>query len=142
MSRPTNQSNQVKHRNTKQRQRIQELLQKTNTHPTADWIYNQIRKDFPRLSLGTVYRNLRILKQLGKVNELVYGSTYSRFDGKTEDHCHFICEECEWIEDIDLPDKDKLIGFAKKQTGFKIKRHRLEFFGLCERCRKKSAKKS
>ena len=68
-------------RKTKQRELILKTLRSTDTHPTADWIYEQVKKEMPNISLGTVYRNLGILKESGEILELNYGSKYSRYDG-------------------------------------------------------------
>ena len=87
-------------RKTKQRDLILKTLRNTDTHPTADWIYEQVKKEMPNISLGTVYRNLGILKDLGEIIELNYGSKYSRYDGNAENHYHFVCTECEKVTDI------------------------------------------
>ncbi len=70
-----------KKRMTKQRKIILDVLKNTTSHPTADWIYDQVREVLPNISLGTVYRNLKVLKEMGEIMELDFGSTYSRFDG-------------------------------------------------------------
>ena len=76
-------------RNSKQRNRILELLKGTTSHPTANWIYNELKDEFPHLSMGTVYRNLNILDDLGLVKRLNFGSTFDRFDAQLDKHCPF-----------------------------------------------------
>ena len=122
------------YRISKQRKRILELLRSTDTHPTASWIYDRLKKEFPALSLGTVYRNLRILQEQGEITHLDFGSTFDRFDGRVEPHYHFICEGCGKIIDVMGPSlKDIESSFGEK-IGGKILRHRLEFFGICSEC--------
>lgn len=123
------------HRMTKQRQIILDVLQNTESHPTADWIYEKVRQEVPRISLGTVYRNLRVLKEMGDIQELNYGSTYSRFDGRTKPHYHFVCLECGDIQDILVPTYTELDKEAATETGGNVEFHRLEFYGTCSGCK-------
>ena len=96
------QSDQKKNRQSKHRERILELLRSTDTHPTADWVYDQLKKEYPQLSLGTVYRNLTILLEMGLAKKIHFGSTYDRFEAKTEPHYHLICESCGKIQSIHM----------------------------------------
>lgn len=124
-------------RNSKQRTRIMELLRSTDTHPTADWIYEQLKKEFPSLSLGTVYRNLSFLVDQGDVKKIHFGSTYDRFEANVKPHYHLICESCGKILDLEMPIYNDLNEQAKKLTTFTIHHHKLEFFGICQECRLK-----
>ena len=121
-------------RKTRQKQAILEVLRGTTSHPTADWIYNEVRKEIPNISLGTVYRNLRILCQLGDVLELVLCGSLSRFDARNDNHYHFRCERCGQVFDVDEPVNLELDKIAARRTSFEIKYHRLEFYGLCLEC--------
>ncbi len=121
-------------RMTRQRQTILEILRSTSSHPTADWIHAQARKRISNISLGTVYRNLKVLKEMGEIVELDYGSTFSRFDGNPISHYHFVCEECGRVYDIDLPVDQGLEEKVRQRTGFEIRSHRTEFYGLCLEC--------
>lgn len=121
-------------RTTKQKRVILDILQNTNTHPTADWIYQEARQVLPDISLGTVYRNLNLLKKLGKIQELNYGSGQSRYDGNPENHYHFVCEKCSRVLDLDLPVVSTLDEQIARDYGFKVFHHRLEFYGLCKDC--------
>ena len=87
-------------RQSKQRNRILELLRSTDRHPTADWLYQQLKNEFPYLSLGTVYRNLGTLIEQGLVKKIHFGSTFDRFEAKTQPHYHLICESCGNIIDV------------------------------------------
>ena len=121
-------------RKSKQREAILRVLRGTTSHPSADWVYEQVRREIPNISLGTVYRNLKLLKQKGEILELDLASTLSRFDGNSQDHYHFRCEKCGRIFDVDEP-VDKEIDYRVAQkTGFKVSHHRLEFRGLCKDC--------
>ncbi|NWF78149.1 MAG: transcriptional repressor, partial [Chloroflexi bacterium] len=75
-------------RKTKQREAILRVLRNTTCHPTADWIYEEGRKDIPNISLGTVYRNLKLLREAGKILEIDLGGNFSRFDGNQDNHYH------------------------------------------------------
>lgn len=121
-------------RMTRQKRIIMEVLRSTRSHPTADWIYEQAKKQIPDLSLGTVYRNLNLLKGMGEIMELNYGSTYSRFDGNPENHYHFQCQECGKVYDLDLPLELKFDSISDLK-GHEIKSHRLEFYGICAECK-------
>ncbi len=121
-------------RKTRQRQRILEVLRGTKSHPTADWIYSQVKSEFPKLSLGTVYRNLKLLREQDEIIELDFGSTFSRFDGRTDNHYHFFCRKCGKVSDVDMPLESKLNKKAAKATRFNVEDHRLIFYGTCKDC--------
>lgn len=126
-----------KHRMTKQRKLILEVLRNTTIHPTADWIYEQVRKEISNISLGTVYRNLKLLAEMGEISVLDYGSSYSRFDGNPENHYHFTCTKCNSVFDVNIP-MDKIIDEEiTNKTPFLVKSHRMEFYGLCSKCQNK-----
>ncbi|MEJ6950949.1 Fur family transcriptional regulator [Natronospora cellulosivora (SeqCode)] len=127
----------TKHRMTKQRKLILDVLRNTNIHPTADWIYEQVRKDIPNISLGTVYRNLNLLADMGKISVLDFGSSYSRFDGNPDNHYHFSCNNCENVYDLDIPIGKIINQEIAKKKGFQVENHRLEFYGLCPSCTNK-----
>ena len=128
-------SDQKKNRQSKHRERILELLRSTDSHPTADWVYEQLKKEYPQLSLGTVYRNLTILLDKGLAKKIHFGSTYDRFEANTEPHYHLICESCRKILDFKMPIYNDLNSQANQLTGFTIHHHKLEFFGVCEECK-------
>lgn len=123
---------------TKQRKAILRVLKNTKSHPTADWIYEQVKKEIPNISLGTVYRNLNVLSELGKIQILDYGSTYSRYDGNPENHYHFRCEKCGKVFDIHVDLFDDINKIVNEETAFQINEHRLEFTGLCPECQNKN----
>ncbi len=127
-----------KKRMTKQRKTILRVLKHTKIHPTADWIYEAVKKEIPNISLGTVYRNLNVLAEMGKISVLDFGSTYSRYDGNPANHYHFICEKCGKIYDIDHPLFDIIEKEINETSEFQVNNHRLEFYGLCPDCQTKN----
>lgn len=127
-------------RNSRQRNAVLKVLRSTTSHPTADWIYGQVRKSIPNVSLGTIYRNLKLLKEMGEIIELNYGSTFSRFDGNPVPHYHLICERCGRVfdvHDVEFPGMDEEVA---RKTDFQVKGHRLEFYGVCPDCDKDDIK--
>jgi Fur family peroxide stress response transcriptional regulator len=119
---------------SKQREKILELLRSTGSHPTASWLYDRLKKEFPDLSMGTVYRNLNILIEQGLVRKIEFGSTFDRYDANINPHYHFICERCGAIIDLNLPMYEEINKRVEETTSLKAKRHRIEFFGLCDNC--------
>ena len=128
----------MKYKRSKQRERMLELLGQTEIHPTADWLYYQLKKEFPSLSLGTVYRNLNILVEQKLIQKLPFGSTYDRYEVTKNPHYHLVCENCGRVQDFNMPQYYMEINEqAQKMSGFNISRHRIDFFGTCEKCQKK-----
>ena len=124
-------------RDTKQRRAILNVLRSTDLHPTADTIYSEVRKDIPKISKGTVYRNLKILRETGEIAELNLSGSVSRFDGRQEIHYHFRCEQCRQVFDLDEPVNNELHERVAQRTGFKISHHQLEVRGVCKDCQQK-----
>ena len=132
-----NNSNSKRNRNSKQRNKILEILRSTKTHPTADWVFNEAKKVFPGLSMGTVYRNLNVLVEMGLVKKIEHGSTFDRFEANPTSHYHFICESCNSIIDLEMTVVDTLNERVYKETGFKPKSHTIDFYGTCPQCKEK-----
>ncbi len=130
-------SNQ-KYRMTNQRQVILEEIRKVNTHPTADEVYEMVRKRLPRISLGTVYRNLEILSTRGAIKKIGPISSQMRFDGITKKHYHIRCIYCGKLEDAPIDPMDNLENAIREKSDYSIIGHRLEFIGICPECSKKS----
>lgn len=119
---------------TPQRHAILAYLLDTMTHPTADDIYRALEDRFPSMSVATVYNNLKVFIEAGLVRELTYGDDSSRFDSDMSEHYHAICDHCGKIVDFDHPPLHALELAAASQTGFRVKGHRLEVYGLCPEC--------
>lgn len=130
-----------KFRMTHQRQIILEEVKNNHHHPTADEIYERVRRKLPRISLGTVYRNLDVLAGCGLIRKLEPGRTQMRFDGKTFEHYHTVCIRCGAIEDAPIETTDNSMELLEKALGnltrYGIFGHKLEFLGLCSACREK-----
>ena len=118
------------------RDTILRVVMNTTSHPGADWVYDQVRKEIPNISMGTVYRNLKLLAQAGQIRELDIPGSASRFDGSTSKHHHLICEKCGRIFDLDEAIDLKVEARIFQKTGFKVKRQYLKFIGLCSDCQK------
>ena len=122
---------------TTQRQIILEELSKVTSHPTANEVYDMVRKRLPRIGLGTVYRNLELMAESGIILKLEVGGTQKRFDATTECHYHIRCSQCEKVDDIEIPVQHHINDAAAKATNYLILGHHIEFSGICGDCRKK-----
>jgi Fur family ferric uptake transcriptional regulator len=130
---------QKRFRMTRQRRIILEELKKLCSHPTADEVYDTVRRRMPRISLGTVYRNLEILSQWGLVQRLDLAGAPRRFDGSTRDHYHVRCVGCGELEDVPVEPLQDLEASVRTRTRFEIIGHRLNFIGLCPNCRREAS---
>ena len=120
---------------TPQRMAIVKILAKSEDHPSVENIHAQIKKNFPTMSLATVYRNIVLIKSLGEVLELGFPDGSNRYDGnKPYPHPHVICIKCKKIVDPDLDSLDDMKNEVAMETNFKILNHRLDFFGICSNC--------
>jgi Fur family transcriptional regulator, peroxide stress response regulator len=123
------------HKLTPQRLAIVRILSQSVDHPSVENIYDQIKSDFPTMSLATVYRNIVLIKSLGEVLELGFPDGSNRYDGnKPTPHPHVICIKCKKIVDPDLDSLDEMKKEVASATDFKILNHRLDFFGICSAC--------
>ena len=126
---------------TDQRQVILDVVKKADAHLSADEIYEKVRRKIPKISMGTVYRNLDILSSCGFIRKLEPDYPQMRFDGNTEDHYHVLCIRCGSIEDIAVPQSQGTLETLKnalgRMTRYGIFGHKLEFVGLCPDCMEK-----
>jgi Fe2+ or Zn2+ uptake regulation protein len=119
---------------TRQREVVLDELSRTREHPKADEIYQMVRRKLPHISFGTVYRNLRLLTELGLVRELSYGKNFSRYEAFFDNHQHFTCKTCGRVMDIDEPQIVESNNVMIKGTKMDIDEYRLEFYGTCNDC--------
>ena len=105
-------------------------------HPTADTIYINVRKEFPNISLGTIYRNLTLLSDLGEIVKITTDGA-DRFDAHVEPHSHFICRKCHQVLDIHMENEDFINSEAQKEFSGQIEGHTVQYFGLCKNCLEK-----
>ena len=127
---------------TQQRRVILEELQKLDSHPTADEVYERARRRLPRISLGTVYRNLEILSECGLIQKLELGGTQKRFDGRVENHYHVRCIRCGCIGDVSMEPLTTIENAIRGASNYEIIGSRLEFIGVCPQCKKKAQRRS
>lgn len=127
---------QLNLRMTRQRKVILEELRKVDTHPSADEVYEMVRKHLPRISLGTVYRNLEILSESGEIQKIELGCSSKRFDGIAENHYHIRCIHCDRLIDAPADFNVAVNHNLKNAIDFKIIGHKLEFIGICPDCLK------
>ncbi|MGM9551967.1 MAG: Fur family transcriptional regulator [Clostridia bacterium] len=119
-------------KNSKQRDAVIKILQSTNTHPTAEWVYEELRKEFPNASLATVYRNLKFMIECGLAREL-YTDNSSRFDANMTNHYHFLCKCCNNLIDI-FPDDNNAVEANFEKMGFKVEKCDISLYGICSEC--------
>ena len=130
------------YRITPQRLAILKILAQSKGHPSVESIYEQVKPNFPTTSLATIYKNVAILKELDQVLELGFSDDSNRYDGnKPYDHPHVVCTVCKKILDPDIATVKDMTQELVQATGFAITRHRLDFFGLCPQCQKRSSGK-
>jgi Fe2+ or Zn2+ uptake regulation protein len=120
-------------RTTKQLEVIWDVLKDDQSHPTADQIYNRVRKKLPSISLGTVYRNLQKLVADGRLQVLMRGRS-QHFDPLVELHQHFICESCDRVYDVLVDNQREIKPVKLPHEGFKVTSHQLAFYGICKHC--------
>ncbi len=125
----------MEYRNTKQREKILEILQGTTSHPTANWIYDKVKKEFPNISMGTVYRNLSVLEEMGMLQRLSCGATFDRYDANTEPHIHFVCKKCSRVTDIHDALPSGKLKEAIAGIDLQVDTYDLTCYGICKECR-------
>ncbi len=123
-----------KMRLTTQRQVILEELASVTSHPTANEVYDMVRRRLPRIGLGTVYRNLELMAESGLILKLEVGGTQKRFDATTDLHYHIRCTACGKVDDIKLPVQQEINKMAASATDYQILSHHVEFSGVCGSC--------
>lgn len=119
---------------SRQRELIYEQVKNHPVHPTADEVYSALKKDCPNLSLGTVYRNLNLLSKSGMLLKIHIGGGKDRFDGRTDAHCHFFCEVCGRVFDVE----DESINGIKQRVfsndGHTVTEIGINLRGTCREC--------
>jgi Fur family peroxide stress response transcriptional regulator len=119
---------------SRQREAILEELRKRHDHPTADLLYRSLRESFPRISLGTVYRNLNLLADLGQISRIRCEEGMEHFDCDTCDHYHFVCRSCGKILDLPMDIITDLDARAESAGVGSVETHSLLFYGRCSAC--------
>lgn len=123
---------------TRPRHAVLAVVRGSESHPTAEEVHRLVGRHLPGVSLGTIYRNLRLLVNAGLLKELPGPS--ARFDANIRAHHHFMCERCGRIIDVDAtlaePQARALTARVASRTGFSVTDHRVELFGRCQECQK------
>lgn len=122
----------IKH--SRQRDAIHQNLIGRCDHPTAEMVYMDIKEDFPNISLGTVYRNLSLLSELGEIQKISTDAGPDRFDGNPNPHCHFRCRTCYSVLDLPFDYPNELNAHAGKNFSGIIEGNIIQFYGLCSNC--------
>lgn len=123
-------------KHSRQRDMIKAFLMGRKDHPTADVVYMNVRKEFPNLSLGTVYRNLTLLTETGEISRLRVGDGVDHFDADTSPHYHFVCTECDSVIDLEMDNIDTIQDIAGAGFDGRIAGHVTYFYGTCGNCMK------
>lgn len=117
-----------------QRKMIYEQVRDYPIHPTADEVYTALKAKCPNLSLGTVYRNLNLLAEMGMVLKIHTGSDKERFDGRTDPHCHFFCEKCRRVFDVEDESIHDIKTRVLHRDGHIVSEADVNLRGICREC--------
>ena len=121
----------------RKRDAILNCVRCTTTHPSAEWVYENVRTQIPDISLATVYRNLSLFKEQGLIRSLGTVNGVERFDGNTEPHVHFICTQCGGVQDLpEISVPEELNSAVARSSGGRVENCQLSFTGICGECRK------
>lgn len=127
---------------SRHREAIIKFLMTRKDHPTAEVIYNNIREEYPKISLGTVYRNLTLLADTGQIQRIPCRDSSDHFDGNAAIHPHFVCNECMQVIDLEMDSLNFLNTLASQNFDGIIETHQLIFYGVCSECKMKIAENS
>ena len=119
---------------SRQREAIKEYLASTSLHPSAEAVYSHVKQIFPNISLGTVYRNLNLLTELGEAMKITGLDGGERFDATTHPHSHFYCRKCRTMTDIHFKEEDRLLRMASELFDGSIESQSTIFYGICKNC--------
>jgi Fur family peroxide stress response transcriptional regulator len=119
---------------SRQRESIKQYLMSTKEHPTAEVVYQHVREEFPKISLGTVYRNLTLLVDMGEAKKISTGDGTDHFDGDTSAHSHYYCRCCNRIMDLEItPSVEQILSASSAGLGT-VESANLLFTGVCKEC--------
>lgn len=127
----------MNYRNTEQRNRILEVVQSTTSHPTASWVYDEVRSTIPGISLGTVYRNLGVLEAQGFILRISCGDEQDRYDATVTPHIHYYCNSCNSVSDVHDSRADERLHKLVSELDANVSSHSLICYGKCKNCESK-----
>jgi Fur family transcriptional regulator, peroxide stress response regulator len=119
---------------TPQKLAVFKILERDNYHPTPDMVFAEVRKQYPMVSLGTVYQILDQFARIGVARRIFSGGNRQRFDGKRSLHAHLVCEQCGRIDDFEDRSLKVLTERFARKVDFHIRDHYFEFSGSCADC--------
>jgi len=123
----------MKRRSTRQLGAVYDVLATSFDHPTADQVFQRVRRVLPRVSLGTVYRNLEKLRDEGRLRVVRLEGGQAHYDAMTDVHDHFVCESCGAV--VDLPDRSPALDLAPLHAaGYEVHWQTTALYGVCNRC--------
>lgn len=123
---------------SRQREMILNQVRDFPIHPTADQVYTALKTENPNLSLGTVYRNLNQLSEMGMLLKIRIADGSDRFDGRTDSHFHMVCDDCKQVYDVELTELDGLNSIISEKYGHELTVVTLNLNGICCECRQKA----
>ena len=121
-------------RHSRQRERIYQYLTESMEHPSAEMVYNALREEISGLSLGTVYRNLKLLEEIGKVRRVASSQGSERYDAICGDHAHFVCSACGSVRDMEDTDTAAIRAALRLGEGYRLGKLDLTATGICPDC--------
>lgn len=120
---------------SEKREAIYSLIRNTKTHPSAEWVYNELKVQYPNISLGTVYRNMAMFAEQGLIVSVGTVNGRERFDANTTPHAHFICTKCDSVIDLEYMSYNReLDESVLLNTGHSVDKHSMYFYGVCRKC--------
>ncbi len=125
-------------RYSRQREQIYEYVRGSRQHPTAQMVYDALKEAMPKLSLGTVYRDLNQLSDAGRLKKILFPDGSSRFDGTMQSHSHIVCLGCGRVSDVTVEGLSELERAIERDTAFRLNSYELVMHGVCADCRNKN----
>ncbi len=127
-------------KHSRKREAVLEKIRATTSHPSAVWVYEELRKDIPDLSLGTVYRNISVFKDEGLIISVGVVNGQERFDGNIFEHTHFICVDCGEVLDVEADLDESFNAKVEADNSVDVLYRQLTFYGRCVKCKNKPQK--
>ncbi len=123
---------------SEKREAVYQVIKNSTNHPCAEWVYEQVKKEYPHISLGTVYRNIAFFVEQGLVRHICTVNNCERFDADTSPHTHFICEICGEVSDVKNFRYSRDLDVSMESIlPCKVSHHGLFFYGKCAKCLEK-----
>ncbi len=120
---------------TRQREAVFDYLRQVDHHPTAEEVFIAVKRQAPKISLATVYKNLEALVACGAASKLTYGDAAARYEVRKDNHYHSRCLKCGRIDDVPAAAGEQSLKLIRPPRGFRVEDYRVELLGYCENCR-------